>query len=295
MGNSGKNANSSQFFFTLSACPQLDGKHVVFGRVVSGYEVLKFVEAQSGSASGEPSTPVQITDCGAWQQHISAVAAKAMSATSPPKVNGGGGGSPPPLNNSNVAVGQGWWLDVPDEDAFGGSVPRFFHRPRVAVVAPSQAVGDRFVHAISAAAGCVASAGGGGGGGVGGGEGRGPTVTVLVVAPTCEEPSSSAEGSLKREDGVLTDDGVSASSSSTMSTTKEVAAMIRDAAAFDFAVVAPACAVFMRCPTGTGTTTSPSTAAGESSNRLAVCKPTVDALQDCLGGAWWSALDGWGY
>lgn len=31
MCNSGKNSNGSQFFFTFRACPQLDGKHVVFG------------------------------------------------------------------------------------------------------------------------------------------------------------------------------------------------------------------------------------------------------------------------
>ncbi|EGB07157.1 hypothetical protein AURANDRAFT_16055, partial [Aureococcus anophagefferens] len=45
MGNSGKNANSSQFFFTFAPCPQLDGKHVVFGRVIAGFDVLDAVEA----------------------------------------------------------------------------------------------------------------------------------------------------------------------------------------------------------------------------------------------------------
>jgi peptidylprolyl isomerase len=40
MGNSGKNSNTSQFFITLAAAPQCDGKHVIFGRVVSGWEVL---------------------------------------------------------------------------------------------------------------------------------------------------------------------------------------------------------------------------------------------------------------
>ena len=39
MGNSGKNSNTSQFFITFQAAPQCDGKHVVFGKVVSGFEV----------------------------------------------------------------------------------------------------------------------------------------------------------------------------------------------------------------------------------------------------------------
>lgn len=39
MGNSGKNSNTSQFFVTFKEAPQCDGKHVVFGHVVSGFEV----------------------------------------------------------------------------------------------------------------------------------------------------------------------------------------------------------------------------------------------------------------
>ncbi len=41
MANSGKNANTSQFFITLAAAPQCDGKHVVFGEVTAGLDVLK--------------------------------------------------------------------------------------------------------------------------------------------------------------------------------------------------------------------------------------------------------------
>ena len=39
MGNSGKNSNTSQFFITFGPSPQCDGKHVVFGEVVAGFEV----------------------------------------------------------------------------------------------------------------------------------------------------------------------------------------------------------------------------------------------------------------
>jgi cyclophilin family peptidyl-prolyl cis-trans isomerase len=40
MANSGKNTNQSQFYVTLGPAPQADGKHVVFGRVVEGIELL---------------------------------------------------------------------------------------------------------------------------------------------------------------------------------------------------------------------------------------------------------------
>ena len=65
MANSGKNSNSSQFFFTLGPAPQLDSKHVVFGRVVEGLDVLERIDREAASESGEPRVPVIIADCGA--------------------------------------------------------------------------------------------------------------------------------------------------------------------------------------------------------------------------------------
>ena len=64
MANAGPNTNGSQFFITTVATPHLDGKHVVFGKVVEGADVVKKMEA-AGSQSGSTSKPVVIVDSGA--------------------------------------------------------------------------------------------------------------------------------------------------------------------------------------------------------------------------------------
>ena len=63
MANSGPNSNGSQFFVTAVETPWLDGRHVVFGSVSNGLEVLKNIE-KVGSSSGRTSQVVKITDCG---------------------------------------------------------------------------------------------------------------------------------------------------------------------------------------------------------------------------------------
>jgi peptidylprolyl isomerase len=63
MANAGPGTNGSQFFLTTVATPWLDGKHVVFGRVVEGMDVVKAME-QVGSRSGQTTQPVVIADCG---------------------------------------------------------------------------------------------------------------------------------------------------------------------------------------------------------------------------------------
>ena len=63
MANAGPNTNGSQFFLCTADTSWLDGKHVVFGRVIEGMEVVGAIEAV-GSSSGRTSREVYIKDCG---------------------------------------------------------------------------------------------------------------------------------------------------------------------------------------------------------------------------------------
>ena len=63
MANAGPNTNGSQFFICTADTPHLDGKHVVFGNLIDGKEVIQAVEAV-GSRTGACSKPVVIADCG---------------------------------------------------------------------------------------------------------------------------------------------------------------------------------------------------------------------------------------
>jgi len=63
MANSGKNTNGSQFFITTAKTSWLDGIHVVFGKVISGEEIVKRMESL-GSKSGRPSAKIIIGHCG---------------------------------------------------------------------------------------------------------------------------------------------------------------------------------------------------------------------------------------
>jgi len=66
MANAGPNTNGSQFFICTVKTEWLDGKHVVFGKVVEGMDVIKKVEG-FGSRSGKTSEKIIVEDCGEVQ------------------------------------------------------------------------------------------------------------------------------------------------------------------------------------------------------------------------------------
>ena len=150
MGNSGKNSNTSQFFFTFAPAPVCDGKHVIFGEVSAGMSVLDDVESIAGSSTEVPRVPVTITACG--------------------------------LHDSSTMPSAGYWLNVPS-DAFLGYTPVFYAFPRVLVLAPSAAIGDRFKRAAGGVAFCVFEVV------------VGATVEELALAMGTEEGSKKADGS----------------------------------------------------------------------------------------------------
>jgi len=64
MANSGKDTNGSQFFITTVVTSWLDGRHVVFGEVLEGYNVVERIENVPKGAGDKPSKPVKIVKSG---------------------------------------------------------------------------------------------------------------------------------------------------------------------------------------------------------------------------------------
>mmetsp|Transcript_764 Transcript_764/g.1034 ORF Transcript_764/g.1034 Transcript_764/m.1034 type:complete len:192 (+) Transcript_764:70-645(+) len=64
MANSGADTNGSQFFITCAGADWLDGKHVVFGRVIEGLRVVRMIENVPVTPQNKPKIDVVITQCG---------------------------------------------------------------------------------------------------------------------------------------------------------------------------------------------------------------------------------------
>lgn len=64
MANSGPDTNGCQFFITLDKQLHLDGKHVVFGEVIEGQNIIEQIERVSTEENDRPKVPVNIVNCG---------------------------------------------------------------------------------------------------------------------------------------------------------------------------------------------------------------------------------------